>query len=118
MSFISVPKERHVIAQGYSTPKRVIALCDIMYNEIRAEGPKCQILLVLIHYISHFQCSNHTYTFYTGLRFTSPCAVTCRGFAPLKHIISLNKWIIINQNLYSQKIKMLETQEITINTEP
>jgi len=91
MSFISVPKERHVIAQGYSTPKRVIALCDKMYNDLRAEGPKCQILLVLIHYISHLQCSKHVYTFYTGLRSTSTCALNCRGFAPLKHIINNKK---------------------------
>jgi hypothetical protein len=42
--------------------------------------------------ISHFtfgelvnsvQRSNHMFTFFTGLRFTSPCAITYRGFAPL-----------------------------------
>jgi hypothetical protein len=41
--------------------------------------------------ISHFQRSNFTITFSTGLRFTSPCTITYRGFAPLKHIVNYKK---------------------------
>jgi len=49
---------------------------------IRAEVPKRSNDIDINDNVSHLQRSNHSLTFYTGLRCTSPCAFTYRGFAP------------------------------------